>query len=263
MSSYGNTNLGASNDQAEALAYLLAGTGDDKTDIVVYAEEYNRAAIYSRDRDISSNADFRPFGGIDARWGDFAGRVRSYVYQPKLNRGSPSPTRHAFPNVAHDPQYVPFSTIPPSQQPLFNFAEFTTAMPPVDREYLSTARSTTKFATNIWSSLPISNTCVDSANAALAPVRFATDVFTDINHPLGISPAGFSLPIQNPFNPFTVADYISPGGADPKFPGTQMSVVPSGTQLYRRALHCLGSSAAVPTRLQLITTSLPVVLKVA
>src|SRR5262249_1534649 len=39
--SYGNTNLGASNDQGEERAYLLAGTGDDKTDIVVYAEVYN------------------------------------------------------------------------------------------------------------------------------------------------------------------------------------------------------------------------------
>ena len=182
--SYGNTNLGASNDQAEALAYLLAGTGDDKTDIVVYAEAYNRAAIYSRDRDISSNADFRPFGGIDARWGDFAGRVRSYVYQPKLNRGSPSPTRHAFPNVAHDPQYVTFSTIPPSQQPLFNFAEFTTAMPPVDREYLYGSLdhkicnqylelfADFKYVRGFW-------------NAALPPVRFATDVFTESITPLG------------------------------------------------------------------------------
>src|SRR6266446_911498 len=49
--SYGNANLGASNDQGEERVYLLAGTGDDKTDIVVYAELYNRAAIYSRDRD--------------------------------------------------------------------------------------------------------------------------------------------------------------------------------------------------------------------
>src|SRR4029077_16383467 len=64
-SSYGNTNLGASNDQAEKLAYVLAGTGDDKTDIVVYAEYYSRDAIYSRDRDISSNADFTRFGGFD------------------------------------------------------------------------------------------------------------------------------------------------------------------------------------------------------
>ena len=49
--------------------------GDDKTDIVVYAEFYNRAAIYSRDADISSNADFTRFGGSDTRSGAFAGRV--------------------------------------------------------------------------------------------------------------------------------------------------------------------------------------------
>src|SRR5207237_5550214 len=73
--SYGNTNLGASNDQGEGRAYLLAGTGDDKTDIIVYAEVYNRAAIYSRDRDISSNADFTRFCGFDARSEDCAVRV--------------------------------------------------------------------------------------------------------------------------------------------------------------------------------------------
>src|SRR5436305_3369099 len=78
--SYGNTNLGASNDQGEELGYLLAGTGDDKTDIVVYAEVYNRAAIYSRDRDISSNAAFTRFGGFDFRSDDFAGRVGDLVY---------------------------------------------------------------------------------------------------------------------------------------------------------------------------------------
>ena len=228
--SYGNTNLGASNDQGEALAYLLAGTGDDKTDIVVYAEAYNRAAIYSRDRDISSNADFRPFGGIDARWDDFAGRVGNFVYQPKLNRGSPSPTRHAFRNVAHDPQYVRLSTIPRPQQPLFNFAEFTPAMPPVDREYLYGSLdhkicnqylelfADFKYVRGFW-------------DGALAPAPFTTDVFTDTNHPLGISPAGISVPIQNPFNPFTRADYTSPGGADPKVPGTQISAAPPGTQL--------------------------------
>src|SRR6266487_3918803 len=83
--SYGNTNLGASNDQGEERAYLLAGTGDDKTDMVVYAEVYNRAAIYSRDRDISSNADWTRFGGDDFRSGDFAGRVGDFVYQPGLN----------------------------------------------------------------------------------------------------------------------------------------------------------------------------------
>src|SRR5438067_12829113 len=77
--SYGNTNLGSANDMGEERAYLLAGTGDEKTNIVVYAEFYNRAALYSRDVDISSDADFRRFGGVDLRSREFAGRVRGFV----------------------------------------------------------------------------------------------------------------------------------------------------------------------------------------
>jgi len=227
--SYGNTNLGASNDQGEERAYLLAGTGDDRTDIVVYAEVYNRAAIYSRDRDISSNADFTSFGGPDGRSEDFAGRVGDRVYQPRLNRGAGSPTRHAFPDVANDPQYVPIFSLPRAQQ-AFNQAAFTPAMAPVDREYLYGSFDTKicgqyleffgdfKYVRGFW-------------DGALPPASFTPDVFTDANHPFGISPVGISVPIQNPFNPFTVADYTSPGGANPKFPGTQISAVPPGTPL--------------------------------
>src|SRR2546427_794494 len=72
--SYGNTNLGFANDQGEETAYLLAGTGDDKTDIVVYAEVYNRAAIYSRDVNISHDGDYALWGGLDERSPSFAGR---------------------------------------------------------------------------------------------------------------------------------------------------------------------------------------------
>src|SRR6266446_2801438 len=238
--SYGNTNLGASNDQGEELAYLLAGTGNDKTDIVVYGEVYNRAAIYSRDRDISSNADATRFGGSDGRSPDFAGRVGDFVYQPRLNSGARSPTPHAFPDVASDPQYVPISSLPSAQQ-AFNFAALTPAMAPVDREYLYGSLdhkicdeylelfADFKYVRGFWDS-------------ALAPPPFSgqpplfsatPDVFTDAIHPFGISGTsnGISVPIQNPFNPFTVADYTSPGGADPKFPGTQVSAVPPGTPL--------------------------------
>ena len=238
--SYGNTNLGASNDQGEERAYLLAGTGDDKTDIVVYAEVYNRAAIYNRDRDITSNADFKRFGGGDVRSGDFAGRVGDFVYQPGLNGGAGSPTRHAFPDVANDPQYVPLSSLPRAQQ-FFNYHALTPAMAPVDREYLYGSLdhkicneylelfADFKYVRGFWDS-------------ALAPAPFSDqpplfsatpDVFTDAIHPFGISGTsnGISVPIQNPFNPFTAADYTSPGGADPKFPGTQISAVPPGTPL--------------------------------
>src|SRR5438874_8931944 len=78
--SYGNTNLGFANDMGEERGYLLAGTGDDKTDIVVYAEFYNRAAIYSRDADISHSADFTPFGGVDLRSVNYAGRVGPHPF---------------------------------------------------------------------------------------------------------------------------------------------------------------------------------------
>src|SRR6266516_1337460 len=227
--SYGNTNLGASNDQGEELAYLLAGTGDDNTDIVVYAEVYNRAAIYSRDRDISSNADFTRFGGDDVRSVDFAGRVGDFVYQPSRNGGARSPTRHAFPDVANDPQYVPLSSLPRAQQ-LFNYNALTPAMAPVDREYLYGSLdhkicdqylepfADFKYVRTFW-------------DGAQVPAFFTPDVFTDATHPFGISLAVVSVPIQNPFNPFTVADYTSPGGADPKVPGSHISAVPPGTQL--------------------------------
>src|SRR5437868_13786238 len=66
--SYGNTNLGASNDMGEWEAWIKAGTGDDKTDIVVVADFWERTGgVFSRDRDISSNGDFTRFGGFDSR----------------------------------------------------------------------------------------------------------------------------------------------------------------------------------------------------
>jgi iron complex outermembrane receptor protein len=62
---YGNTNMGASNDMGEWEAWLKAGTGDDKTDIVVVADMYQRTGgLFSRDRDISSNGNFRPLWRI-------------------------------------------------------------------------------------------------------------------------------------------------------------------------------------------------------
>jgi iron complex outermembrane recepter protein len=226
--SYGNTNLGFANDMGEERAYLLAGTGDDKTDIVVYAELYNRSAIYSRDADISHNADYVPFGGGDLRSSNYAGRVGDFVYQPSLNGGALSPTPHAFPNAFNDPQYAPRFSLPRKQQ-VFNFAELTPAMAPVDREYIYGSLDTKlcqqylelfgdfKYVRGFW-------------DGARAPAPFTPDVFTDATNPFGISPAGISVPIQNPFNPFTVPDYTSPGGVDPKFPATQVSAAPPGTE---------------------------------
>jgi iron complex outermembrane receptor protein len=84
--SIGNTNLGASNDARETEAWMIAGTGDDKTDILIIADAYDRAAIYSRDRDISSNAQRLAWGGLDFRDADFPG----FVGQPFRNPRPPS-----------------------------------------------------------------------------------------------------------------------------------------------------------------------------
>jgi hypothetical protein len=56
-SSIGNTNLGSSNDARELETWMITGMGDDKTDIVIIADAYDRAAIYGRDRNITSNAN--------------------------------------------------------------------------------------------------------------------------------------------------------------------------------------------------------------
>src|SRR5215467_11350068 len=85
--SYGNSNMGASNDARELEGWLKAGTGDDKTDILVIADFYDRAAIFSRDRHIESNAFSIPWGGSDFRSGYFPGAIggfRAFRLIPKL-----------------------------------------------------------------------------------------------------------------------------------------------------------------------------------
>src|SRR5262247_89652 len=73
---YGNSNLGASNEMGEWETWIKAGTGDDKTDIVVVADFWARTGgIFSRDRDISANADQTDFGGFDGRSSNFPGRI--------------------------------------------------------------------------------------------------------------------------------------------------------------------------------------------
>src|SRR5437016_11201724 len=78
--SYGNTDLGASNDMGEWEAWLKAGTGDDKTDIVVIADFWERTGgIFSADRDLSSNAFQIPRGGNDFRSGTFPGHIGGFI----------------------------------------------------------------------------------------------------------------------------------------------------------------------------------------
>jgi iron complex outermembrane receptor protein len=260
--SYGNTNLGFANDAGEERGYLLAGTGDDKTDIVIYAEFYNRAAIYSRDADISSNANFKRFGAGDFRSNFFAGHIST----PFLTKVQPDPKHHpdlfdvvptgdgtvldpgrrtptnvpgthpfafytgpttglsagaADAAVAFNNRnlsaagYVPRNTVDrASNDFLFNYAELTPAIPAVDREYLygSLDRKICDQYLELFADFKYTHSFW---NTALAPVPFFPDVWTDATHPFLISNNGISVPIQNPFNPFKVADYTSRGGPNP------------------------------------------------
>jgi outer membrane receptor protein involved in Fe transport len=122
--SYGNTNLGASNDMGEWEAWIKAGTGDDKTEIVVIADFWERTGgLFSRDRDISSNANQIRFGGFDFRSGSEPGRIENLVSFRLLPRmffgpgGTPlpgvnTPPPHSAPNVATSPFYVNPFTVP-------------------------------------------------------------------------------------------------------------------------------------------------------
>src|SRR5712672_1492816 len=131
--SYGNTNLGASNDMGEWEAWLKAGTGDDKTDIVVIADFWERTGgVFSRDRDISSNTFQIPWGGGDNRSGPFPGKlggipglrlIPSMFFGPG---GTPlpgvnTPLPHSAPNAATSPfyktPYFPFLNLPPPLGP--------------------------------------------------------------------------------------------------------------------------------------------------
>src|SRR2546421_9835367 len=112
--------MGASNDARELEGWIKAGTGDDKTDILVIADFYDRAAIYSRDRKIDSNAFADPWGGFDFRSGVEPGHVGGlpgFRLIPKLFFSTNSPPPHSAPNVATSPFYVNPVVIAPNAYP--------------------------------------------------------------------------------------------------------------------------------------------------
>src|SRR6267378_3809191 len=223
--SYGNTNLGASNEMGEWEAWLKAGTGDDKTDIVVVADFWERTGgVLSRDRDISSNGDFTRFGGFDSRSRNEPGRVGSFRLIPKLFFSASSPPQHSAPSAATSPFYIrPTSpvfnngngflngTIPglDGNYVAFNFAAFTPALPPADRQafYGSFVRDICEKYLTVFAHFKLDRSFFVSS---LAAVPFVPDAFKIPGTNVGFSPAGISVPISNPFNPFTVADATIP-----------------------------------------------------
>jgi iron complex outermembrane receptor protein len=235
--SYGNTNLGASNDMGEWEAWLKAGTGDDKTDIVVIADFWERTGgLFSRDRDLSANAFFIPFGGFEARNGNepgYIGGTPGFRLIPKLFFSPNSPPPHSAPNAATSPFYKSPFAVNPNAYPgapgiigpharqfrpqsgtdykgggdyfLYNFAALTPALPPADRQafYGSFVRDLCDKYLTIFADFKYVRSYFDSS---LAAVPFTPDPFKIPRFNVGFSPVGISVPIQNPFNPFTVAD---------------------------------------------------------
>src|SRR5437899_1510930 len=108
--SYGNTSLRASNEMGEWEAWIKAGTGDDKTDIVVIADFWERLnGLFSRDRNLSANGFQVPFGGFDNRSGNEPGRIGGFTgfrLLPTLFFSANSPPPHSALNKATSPFYV-------------------------------------------------------------------------------------------------------------------------------------------------------------
>src|SRR5580704_11203564 len=226
--SYGNSDLGASNDMGEWEAWLKAGTGDDKTDIVVVADFWERTGgIFSADRDLSSNGNFVRFGGTDNRSGFFPGHLAGFVglrLLPSLFFSANTPPPHSAPNKATSPFYIsptsPFfnhghgffdGTLAglDGNFVAFNFASITPDLPTGDRQvyYGSFTRDLCDKYLTVFADFKYARSFFDES---LAAVPFTPDPFHIAGTPfptVGPSgPFGISVPIQNPFNPFTVGD---------------------------------------------------------
>src|SRR5881398_2453967 len=126
---YGNTNLGASNEMGEWEAWIKAGTGDDQTDIVVIADFWQRTGgVFSADRDLSANAFQIPWGGGDFRSVNFPGRVAGFPEFRLIPRmffgpgglpqfGVNTPLPHSAPNAASSPFYKKPFLVNPNTYP--------------------------------------------------------------------------------------------------------------------------------------------------
>jgi iron complex outermembrane recepter protein len=259
--SYGNTNLGASNEMGEWETWIKAGTGDDKTEIVVIADFWERTGgIFSADRDISSNAFQIPFGGLENRSGSpgYIGGFGGFRLIPSMFFGPGglplpgvnTPLPHSAPNAATSPFYkipfIPGSGIPPGPGVInpnaypgapgiigpnanqhfpqtgtdykgggdyfgYNFAAVTPALAPADRQsfYGSFTRDVCDKYLTVFADFKYVRSFFD---ASLSAVPFEPDPFKTPGINIGFGPPFFiSVPIQNPFNPFTVADATIPG----------------------------------------------------
>ncbi len=132
---------------------------------------------------------------------------------PSLFFSANSPPPRSAANVSTSPFYTPPGNVPgianstlgDGQYVAFNFAAFTPALPPADRQvvYGSFTRDICDKYLTIFADFKVARSFFDSA---LAAAPFTPDPFKIPGTSIGFSPSGISVPISNPFNPFTVGD---------------------------------------------------------
>src|SRR5881394_4026467 len=192
---------------------MIAGTGDEKTDIVIIADDYDRAAIYGRDRNVTSNANQLAWGGFDLRSSDFPGVIGPFGKPaaplgfrliPKLFFSGNSPPPHSATNVSTSPYYTNNVPYPDGNFALYNTAAVTAPIPAADRQsfYGSFTRDICDKYLTVFADFKYTRSFFD---AAFAATPFSVDPFKQPNGAT-FGGVGLSVPIQNPFNPFTVAD---------------------------------------------------------
>ena len=183
-------------------------------------------------------------GGGDNRSAIFAGLVlggdfgqNRFVFRPGLAGGARTPTPHAFPNVATDPQY---SRITPNDK--FNFGELTPAIAAVDREYFYGSLDR-KVCDQYLELLLTSNMRAPSGTAPWRrPHLSLTSGPTQLTFAQWIPRRS---PASECIDPFTVPDYVSPGDVNPLFPQNQVNATTSRDSIhYRGRLPCFGSGPA-------------------
>lgn len=119
---YGNT---TDHDARVLQGYVRGGVATDKVAIAAAAEYYDRAAIYSRDREISRFADVRSLGGLNRGSPLFGGFVITETGGPLVlrNLSDNAPTLQSYRSYNLD------GTDPVA----FNFREFTPAIPALEK----------------------------------------------------------------------------------------------------------------------------------
>src|SRR5262249_43521528 len=177
------------------------------------------AAIYGRDRNITSNANQAAWGGFDFRSADFPGVIGPFGTPaaplgfrliPKLFFSGNSPPPHSAPNVSTSPYYTSNVPYPDGKFALYNWAAVTASVPAADRQsiYGSFKRDTYDKYLTVFGDFKYTRSFFDRVGAA---VGFSPDPFKQSNGS-AFSTNGISVPIQNPFNPFTHPDATLPDG---------------------------------------------------